>query len=33
MVRGHERIAKLNAAYGRSVEPVLFKDLDDTQAH
>ena len=29
LVRGAERIAKLNTEYGRKVNPVLFKDLDD----
>jgi len=29
LVRGHARVAKLNTAYGRRVNPVLYQDLDD----
>jgi len=31
LVRGEDRVDKLNSTYGRRVEPVLFKDLDDTE--
>ncbi|EMC99777.1 hypothetical protein BAUCODRAFT_30180 [Baudoinia panamericana UAMH 10762] len=30
LVRGEDRVAKLNAKYGSRVKPVLHKDLDDT---
>ncbi|KAK5124977.1 hypothetical protein LTR85_001167 [Meristemomyces frigidus] len=30
LVRGTDRVAELNTAYGRRVDPVLFKDLDET---
>ena len=31
LVRGEDRIGKLNDAYGSRVKPILYKDLDDTE--
>ncbi|KAK1046534.1 hypothetical protein LTR74_017948 [Friedmanniomyces endolithicus] len=31
LVRGEDRIPKLNKAYGGLVEPVIYRDLDDTE--
>jgi len=31
LVRGVDRVAKLNTQYGRRVEPVVYKDLDDIE--